>query len=52
MKKYKVTVRIESIVGSEVRDIEVMAKTELSAQKQVRKMMGNRDFCIEKTVMA
>lgn len=47
MKTFKVTVRIESLVGSEVREIEVKAKTKESAAKKVAQMMGNRDHCIE-----
>jgi len=47
MKTYKVSVRIWSLVGEELREIEVKAKTAVSAQKQVARIMGNRDHCIE-----
>lgn len=47
MKTWKVTVRIWSLVGEEVREIEVKARTESAARKQVALIMGNRDHCIE-----
>lgn len=52
MKKWMVTVEIFSLVGKEVRQIEVEAKTERSAWQKIQAKMGNRDFCITETTEA
>ena len=47
MKTWIATVRIWSIVGEEVREIEVVGRTQSAALKRVSEAMGNRDHNIE-----
>lgn len=51
MKTYKVELQIYSLVGFEVREIEVKAMSEASARKKVAMKMGNRDFLINTVVV-
>lgn len=51
MKTYKVEIEIYSLVGREIREFEIKAKTESSARKKAATIMGNRDYSIQKVTV-
>lgn len=44
--KFIVQIRVWGLGGSEVRELEVEARTENSAQKKAERIMGNREYCV------
>jgi hypothetical protein len=48
MRTYKIDIVIYSLVGKEVRTIEVKAKNEESAKRKVHGIMGNREYAIQR----